>query len=218
MKRILVTAAVEEELMSAKMAYRELFQGYRGLDDSDMVVDFITTGVGVVSTSYHLTKSLSIPEVKYDLVVNVGIAGTFSEKYPIGSVVRVTKEQFGDLFTEGRPGFQTLFQYETLDANTVPFKDGALFAPYLNFELENAIASIPKVSCVANETSSNSSLSDIESLEGASVFYVALMEKVPFLELRAISNLVGEQDKSLWETQKALQSLREACKELFKVM
>lgn len=218
MKRILVTAAVEEELMSAKMAYRELFQGYKGLDDSNIEVDFISTGVGITSTSYHLTKSLSIPERDYDLVINVGIAGTFSEKYSLGTVVRVTKEQFGDAGIENRLGFQTLFQFDVLDSNTVPFKDGALFAPYLNFEIENALASLPKVSSITNRILPNESDCDIENMEGAAFFYVALMEKVPFLEIRAVSNMVGERDKTKWETQKALNNLKESCKELFKTI
>lgn len=228
MKRILVTAAVEEELMSAKMAYRELFQGYRGLDDSNIEVEFITTGVGTTGTSYHLTKTLSVPDLNYDLIVNVGISGSFTDKYPIGSVVRVIKEQFGDVGVESRFGFQTLFQYEVLDANTIPFKDGALYAPYLNLEIENALSFLPQVSSVTNQTLSGvkekneqiraSFNPDIESMEGAAVFYVALMEKIPFVEIRAVSNMAGERDKSLWDTPKALENLKNACKELFKAI
>lgn len=228
MKRILITSAVEEELMSAKMAHKELFYGYSPLDDSTLFVEYITTGVGTTGTSYYLTKSLTVPDIKYDLVVNVGIAGTFTDKYPLGSVVMVTKEQFGDVGVENRLGFQTLFQYEILDANTIPFRDGALFAPYLSSEIENALKGIPKVSGVTNQTLTGSPQKnnltlqrfspDVESMEGAAVFYVALMEKIPFIELRGISNIVGERDKSQWKTQKALQSLKDAMKDLFKAL
>ena len=228
MKRILFTAAVEEELMSAKLAYDELFQGYKGIDNSMLSVDFIVTGVGTTGTSYHLTKSLTLPDIKYDLVVNVGIAGSFTDKYPLGSVVSVTKEQFGDVGIESRFGFQTLFQYEILDANTIPFRDGALYSPYLSPVIENAMRGVPKVSGITNQTISGSDERnkliqerfhpDIESMEGAAVFYVSIMEKVPFMELRGISNKIGERDKSQWETQKALSSLKETIKDLFRAL
>ena len=38
----------------------------------------------------------------------------------------------------------------------------------------------------------------IESMEGAALHYVALMERVPFLQIRAVSNYAGERDKRKW--------------------
>ncbi|HNJ95959.1 MAG TPA: futalosine hydrolase, partial [Ferruginibacter sp.] len=48
---------------------------------------------------------------------------------------------------------------------------------------------------------------DIESMEGAALHYVCLQEKVPFIQLRAISNYVGERDKSKWKMQEAITNL-----------
>ncbi len=228
MKRVLFTAAVEDELLSARIAYNELFNGYKGLDNSNIEIDFITTGIGTTGTSYFLTKALSDSSRKYDFVVNIGLAGSFNDKYPIGSVVRVIKEQFGDLGVESRLGFQTLFEYQILDANTLPFKNGALYSPYLDIEMENGLSSIPSVTGITVQMVSGLSESveriknrfspDIESMEGAAVFYVALMEKVPFIELRSVSNEVGERDKSKWNIPKALDNLKDACKELLRLI
>ena len=47
----------------------------------------------------------------------------------------------------------------------------------------------------------------IETMEGAAVFYVCLMEHVPFVQIRAISNYVGETNKNLWKIPLAVENL-----------
>jgi futalosine hydrolase len=46
-------------------------------------------------------------------------------------------------------------------------------------------------------------------MEGAALHYVCLMEKIPFLQIRAISNMTGDRDKSRWKLKEALKSLHE---------
>jgi futalosine hydrolase len=48
---------------------------------------------------------------------------------------------------------------------------------------------------------------DVESMEGAAVFYVCLHEKVPFLEIRAISNFVESRDTTKWDIPLAIENL-----------
>ena len=54
----------------------------------DLDIDVIITGLGMVFTTYNLTRVLR--ERKYDLVINAGIAGSFSDELSIGTVVNVT--------------------------------------------------------------------------------------------------------------------------------
>ena len=49
----------------------------------------------------------------------------------------------------------------------------------------------------------------IESMEGAALHYVCLLQKVSFLQLRSISNMVGERDKSKWAMKEAINNLNE---------
>jgi futalosine hydrolase len=35
-------------------------------------------------------------------------------------------------------------------------------------------------------------------MEGAALHYTCLMEKIPFMQLRSISNYIAERDKSKW--------------------
>ena len=47
--------------------------------------DVLITGVGIPATVYHLTKK--ILENKYDVIIQAGIAGTFTKKIKRGDVV-----------------------------------------------------------------------------------------------------------------------------------
>jgi len=47
----------------------------------------------------------------------------------------------------------------------------------------------------------------VESLEGAAFHFVCLQENIPFIQLRAVSNYVGERDKSNWKMALAIKNL-----------
>lgn len=222
--RILITSAEEEEIITAKQAFNSLTKEEQEL----LEVEYMLTGIGTTSTSYRLTKQLCSTETPYDLVVNTGIAGSFSEEFPIGAVARIDKEYFGDLGFETFSGFQTLFEYQILDADTFPFKGGALNAPLLGDRLENALSHIKKASSVTVQTVSGlpektdrlrmGFSPQIESMEGAAFFYICLLERVPFIELRSVSNEVGERDRTKWDIPLALENLKKETANLLKAL
>lgn len=222
MKRVLICAAEEEELVCAKQAFNSLEK----FEQDELEVEFMLTGIGSTSTSYRLTKVLNTCEKPFDIAVNIGIAGSFSKEFPIGTVARIEKEFFGDLGFETYSGFQTLFDYHILDANTFPYKNGALNTTILPLEIENSISNFKKGIGVTVQTVSGFPekterlISDfspmIESMEGAAFFYVCLLEKIPFVELRSVSNEVGERDRTKWDIPSALHSLKVATTQLLK--
>ena len=222
--RILITAAEEEELITARQAYNSLSKS----EQYGLEITWMLTGIGTTSASYRLTKIYNTVDNPFDLAVNIGIAGSFSEEFPIGSVARVTKEYFGDLGFETFSGFQTLFDYKILDADTHPFKNGALNAPELTPAAEKALSRYKKVSAVTVQTVSGlpqkrdqlarDFTPSVESMEGAAFFYVSILERVPFIELRSVSNEVGERDRNKWNIPLALDSLRDACKVLLEAL
>ncbi len=222
--RILITAAEEEELITARQAYNSLTKS----EQYGLEITWMLTGIGTTSTSYRLTKIFNTVDNQFDLAVNIGIAGSFSSEFPIGSVARVTKEYFGDLGFETYSGFQTLFDYKILDADTHPFKNGALHAPALSKGVEKALSSYKSASAVTVQTVSGlpqkrdqlerDFTPSVESMEGAAFFYVSILERVPFVELRSVSNEVGERDRNRWNIPLALDSLRDACKILLEAL
>ncbi|GAH30345.1 unnamed protein product, partial [marine sediment metagenome] len=104
----------------------------------------------------------------------------------------------------------------------LPYSGGKLVNP-VSFNSE-IIKDIPCVSgitvnCVSgnNETISlyhNKFKPDIESMEGAAFFYICIMENIPFIELRGISNFVEERNKKLWDVKLAVNSSNEALLEI----
>jgi futalosine hydrolase len=49
----------------------------------------------------------------------------------------------------------------------------------------------------------------IESMEGAALHYVARESSIPFIQFRAISNYIGERDKSNWQMKLAIDNLNQ---------
>ena len=47
----------------------------------------------------------------------------------------------------------------------------------------------------------------VETMEGAALHYVCLQENVSFLQIRSLSNFVGERDKNKWRLKEAIASL-----------
>jgi futalosine hydrolase len=55
---------------------------------------------------------------------------------------------------------------------------------------------------------------DVESMEGAAAHYVCLMENIPFIQVRAVSNFAGERDKNKWKMQEAIAALNSTLKKM----
>jgi futalosine hydrolase len=181
---------------------------YRGLE-----IDILVSGIGTTFTTFHLTNTLH--STKYSLVMNIGIAGSFTHDLKIGQVVNVASEEFADLGIEDQEEFLTLFDSGFLSANEFPFKNGILKNPlaenFLNIFAVRGITSnkssgrmqgINKLSAKYN--------AHIESMEGAAVFYVCKWMGVPFLEIRAISNYIEPRDPSKWDIPLALENLQDS--------
>ncbi|MDR2383708.1 MAG: futalosine hydrolase [Prevotellaceae bacterium] len=176
------------------------------------------TGVGIASTVYNLTKLLNN---RFDLVLNIGVAGSFSEKLNTGDVVAVCSETFGDFGIAAKNGFFTCFEENIVDANMFPFVEGILMSPNAEHIARNL--SIPLVKGLTNNTVSGEEKlikkmkdkfsPDIETMEGAAFFFVCLMENVPFAEIRSISNTVEPRDKSKWNIPLAIKNLSDKVNE-----
>ena len=173
------------------------------------------TGVGLVNTTYNLTKKISLE--KPDMAIQAGIAGSFQPLvYTPGDVVAVKEEVMGDLgVMEGNDMWNDIFKLKLSDPNLFPFKSGRLPNPHNKlFQKIN----LPLVSAVSvNEiTTSPKRIHQliehyapaIESMEGAAFHYVCLNEGIPFMQIRSISNKIGERDKTQWQLNKAIENLQ----------
>ena len=171
----------------------------------------IITGVGSVATTFHLTKLLS--SEKPDLIIQAGIAGAFDKNMPLGSTVAVQRDRFADLGVEENNKWNDIFDMGLGHENDPPYVNGWLNN---NSELVHNLE-IPAVTGITiNEVTTNPARMnhfvnkyrpDIESMEGAAFHYNCLQYGIPFLQLRAISNYIGERDKKKWQMPAAIENL-----------
>ncbi|MFT7589139.1 MAG: futalosine hydrolase [Limisphaerales bacterium] len=178
-------------------------------------VEALITGVGAIATAYQLGKQLT--GNYYDLVLNLGIAGTYNDSFPLGSICNVTVEEFADLGAEDGVRFLDQFDLGLLGRDEFPYIDGKLANPLQpNATL---LAHLPKAHGLTVNKVHGYQVSidrllkkysaDIESMEGAAVFYVCLHEKQNFAQVRAISNKVERRNKQNWKMAAAIESLND---------
>ncbi|HAF28930.1 MAG TPA: futalosine hydrolase [Bacteroidales bacterium] len=211
--KILIVSATEKEIFP-------LINKINTVNQEDLTVDTLITGIGPVFTTYLLTRRLS--EKDYDLVINAGIAGSFKSEIPIGETVFVQSDQFADLGIEDKNEFHTLFEKGFLNKDQFPFQDAKLENPY-DFNLN-----LRKVSAITVNTTHECNTSidmlkqkfeaDIESMEGAAFFYVCLQEGEKFLQVRTISNFVRERNTANWDIPLAIKNLNQKLFELIDVL
>ncbi len=176
-------------------------------------IDILITGIGVTVTTFHLTDTLK--EIQYNLVLNIGIAGSLTHELNIGEIVNVISEEFADLGIEKKDEFLTLFESGFMDSNEFPFEQGVLKVTNNNglFDLKKVRGittnkSYGRVSSIAEIQEKFSA--HVESMEGAAVFYVCHWLGVPFHQIRAISNFVEPRDSSKWDIPLALENLKDS--------
>ena len=195
--QILVIAATAQEI--------------KPFTDANTRVDVLITGVGAPSTIYHLQKR--IQQMNYDFIIQAGIAGSFTNDIELGKVLLVQQDCFADLGIEEKGVYNPIFNIGFADKNEFPFADGWL----MNADDNLKYLDLPKAKAITVNKVSDSELqkkqfiktfnADIETMEGAALHYVCLQENIPFLQLRSISNYVGERDKTKWKMKEAIENL-----------
>ncbi len=181
-------------------------------------IEILITGVGIHAMTYSLTRLLSSKSYKF--IILAGISGSFSELIPIGSMVNVMSESFSDLGINSDNGFQTLFDLDLANPNKWPYANGIMenYTLINNKIVENIkIVKGSTIQSIQAIKENNTAINlDVESMEGAAFFYCCMMEKLPFIQIRSISNYVGERDKSRWNIPLAVDNLNNTIVDILK--
>ncbi len=183
------------------------------------VVTVASLGVGKVNTAAGL--ALLLPRLRPAAVLQLGIGGAFAESgLEVGDVAVAASEVHTDTGVgEGDAwlgmealGFP-LLRSEPPRYNAFPTDAGLS-------RQASATAGVPLVPFATSErvtaTFAAASLFQqrfgvaVESMEGAAAAQVCLALGVRFLELRGISNVVGERDKGAWNVTGAVRAVNDA--------
>lgn len=221
MKKVLIVAATGSEA-DAFRKIPGLKPSREGFLSGNTEINLLITGVGSVATSWSMMKWLSL-NVSPDLALNIGIAGSYREEIAIGDVVIPVSDRFADAGVETSSRFLTLSEAGIGDPDKFPFKNGEIIAD--NVYNKKMISRLKQVKAITVNTSSGSDVTierlrgkynpDIETMEGATFFYICSEERIPFLAIRSISNRVEPRNKDKWDIPLALNNLSEKLIEFF---
>ena len=205
MKKILIVAATQKEV-------EYLIDLPQNINNQEIErIDFLITGIGIVNTIHNLTDLLK--DVEYNLVINIGICGAYNRELELGQVVEVIEDCFADQLVE--TGSQELKWFEAgFNSNTVfPYTENGKLLPSHSISLSelNKVKSITSDTVHASEQSiskiSQLFAPDIETMEGAAVFYVCRKMNIDVIQIRSISNYVEIRNKKEWKIEMAIENL-----------
>ena len=183
-------------------------------------VDILISGIGLTASTYHLSKQLALK--KYEVVIQAGVAGSFDLAIGLGQVVAVKQDAIADQSVVELEKLKTLFDLHLVPQDQFPFKKGWLVNPGKELLKATKLKIVKGVS--VNQISTSRQMIKFyretfdpvtESMEGAALHYVCLNENVPFLQIRSISNYIGERNKNKWNMMDSIINLN---RELVKII
>ena len=182
-------------------------------------LDLVHLGIGKVNTAAGL--ALAIDRLRPQAVVQYGIGGGYVGSFTsIGMVLAASEEVHVDSGIRDHSGWRGM------EALGFPLLErGDLH--YNRFPTDRALTgvlvealSVPTGVFGTSETLTGSFEAgaelqqrfdlSIESMEGAAAAQVCLALGLPFAELRAVSNIVGERDRTVWNIPAAVRAANDA--------
>lgn len=182
-------------------------------------IDVLITGIGLTAATYALLNQINIKKPAF--IIQAGVGGCFDINIKLGTVVAIKKETIADQSVVELKTLKTLFDLKLLPQNKFPFSKGWL----VNSNDILRKIKLRKVTGISvNEITTDKKKVKlyrdrfkpvIESMEGAALHYVSLMEKIPFLQIRSVSNYIAERNKQKWNMKEAVENLN---KELISIL
>ncbi len=162
-------------------------------------VDVVPVGVGPVEAALGTLRALA--GKSYRLAINAGIAGAFAGRAAVGDAVAVTDETYVDLGREDRvalalpDGLHVEANCESDRAQLACLRDAATALVFgSGITSATVTTSDARAATLAARFAATA-----ESMEGFAVLRAAALANVPALELRGISNMVGDRARSQWD-------------------
>jgi futalosine hydrolase len=220
-RRILLVTATETEAGSIRKISSSGRAGVAG----NYEIHFLVTGVGSVPCAWSMMNWFSL-NGKPDLAINAGIAGSFREDIHNGEVVMPENECFADYGIEDGNEYLTLSEAGLGCASEFPFSEGYLMTdPLYHEKLKNVLRPVKAITR-GTATGAQQTVDmlvrrfdpDIETMEGASFFYICKRESIPFFAVRSISNRVERRNRASWNIPLALENLSVRMEEVFNLL
>lgn len=206
--RVIITAATNGEWMPS---FQKINPAYTGTSKR-FSVGFHESGIGLLASSVSLMK-MFVQETP-SIIIQVGIAGCFDKKIPLGKVFAVKDDFAGDIGVMENKVWKDLFDLKFDQPNDAPYEKKSLPNPWL--QQYNLLKLPTKKGVTVNTISTDKNKIDLysrrykatlESMEGAALHYIGRDLNIPFIQIRAVSNYVGERNKAKWKMHEAIYNL-----------
>jgi len=205
---------------------------YTGRSQGRSIV-YVVSGIGKTNAA-HATTCL-IHRYNPAFVINFGIGGAYpASGLKVGDIAIAAKEIYADEGVKTKTGFKTL---ETIGIpalksgrkkyfNEFPL-DKQLLKAALKTGAKTAIKTISGVFTTVSTCSGETKRADeihrefgavCENMEGAAVAHICRMYQTPCVEIRGISNMVGDRDIAQWDIPLAALNCGTAVLELIKIL
>lgn len=204
--RMLVLAATDMELEKCRNHFQQ--------EGKDNFINFHTIGVGAISAGFH--TQMYIGQYRPELVILGGIAGSFDREITLGETFVVQSDVQATVGVEENGIWKDVFDMGFVGKDQFPHQNGFLQNPFLE---KYSVVNLPLVNSISvDEITTNPKRQQayldkynpvLESMEGAAFHFACLHIGVPFLQIRSVSNYVGERDKSKWDFKNALTNLND---------
>lgn len=194
-------------ILTPTSAELEPFLTYRGASRPD--IEIAVSGIGLYKTAFHTLRLIEL--YRPQTVILAGIAGAYpGSGLETGESVLVSAETCADLGSFATGGFSPRFA-ERYVCPYIP--ENSRFGTAESYSVNAAAA--PYVAGTTRDGTYRGTVpaAQIENMEGAAFFFACLRTEVRFLELRTVSNLVGE-EHSRWNIPLATARLGGDLKEL----
>lgn len=174
----------------------------------------LITGIGSMNMAFGISRDPHIKNI--DLLLHLGICGSYRTYLEPGDVVEVTSEKWGDLGAEDAQGqFLDGYTLGLLDPNQFPYENGMICKSKATPATELSQVSGLSLNCASGFAPKIDMLKkmfecDVESMEGIGLFYASRMLDLPFVSIRAISNYVEPRNKESWKMKEAIEQLSTA--------
>jgi futalosine hydrolase len=191
---------------------------------------FTHCGVGKVNAAHSVTLILENWDV--DVLILFGIGGAYpGSALNIGDIAVAQSENYGEEGVLTEKGWRSmeftgfpLLKKEKEYYNTFPLDAG--FAHLAAFASKNCGFNVETGNFVTVSQCSGTRHSGAlmkkrwnglcENMEGAAIAHICAMYGVPMMEIRGISNIIGDRDMKKWDIEAAASNCNMAVMELFR--
>lgn len=171
-------------------------------------INCLITGIGQYNTIKALTAHITHYGKPLSLL-NIGIAGAYQQEVALTSIFKVAKDIAYDQKVISNNNILS-WQDAQLPKVTSNIIEPKIPNYYSQLNIKEAVGltsdtisdDLTQIMQIVKKYNPT-----VESMEGAAVFYIANQYYIPSMQIRALSNYVGDKDKSQWKIKESIEEL-----------